>query len=104
MSRLFLSRNIEDGNGRAGHDEHSPLHGGWCHGPRTPEGARIPGRFSTCGRFNGVLSRSSDGVTWLPVLNVSAGEEFGALASASSTASWSRRALSLSVGWRCCCC
>eukprot|EP01047_Picozoa_sp_COSAG01_P032059 COSAG01_NODE_2302_length_7952_cov_8.079078_3_plen_218_part_00 len=86
-SRLFLSRNTEGGSGRAGHDEHSPLHGGWCHGPRSPEGARIPGRFSTCGRFNGVLSRSSDGgVSWLPVLNVSAGEEFGALAPASSTA------------------
>ena len=60
------------------HDSGSPLHGGWCHGPRTPEGVRIAGRYSTCGRFNGVISRSHDGVTWVPAVNVSVGEEFGA--------------------------
>ena len=33
--------------------------------------------YSQCGRFNGVVSRSSDGVTFHPIVNVSVGEEFG---------------------------
>eukprot|EP01052_Picozoa_sp_SAG31_P040946 SAG31_NODE_6069_length_2184_cov_3.764988_1_plen_411_part_00 len=58
-------------------DPTDPFHGGWCHGPRTPTGVRIPGAYSLCGRFNGVISRSVDGSRWSSRVNVSVGEEFG---------------------------
>jgi hypothetical protein len=59
------------------HDSGSPLHGGWCHGPRTPMGVRVAGEYSTCGRFNGQILRSGDGVAWVAAVNISVGEEFG---------------------------
>lgn len=54
------------------HDPTTPVHGGWCSAPP-------PGQYASCGRFNGVVSRSTDGFTWPAAakVNVTIGGQFG---------------------------